>query len=70
MGQARLAWADRRESDRLRGRRKPYARGEVLVVPEYTREQSDVDRALYEEAEATACEKRVGLCHEPDPVPL
>ena len=39
------------------------------MVPEYTHEQSAVDQVLYENAEAVAREKRVGLWQERDPVP-
>jgi endonuclease YncB( thermonuclease family) len=35
----------------------------------YAHEQSDVDQAIYEEAEAKAREKRLGLWRDPAPVP-
>ena len=35
----------------------------------YAREQSDVDQVLYEAAEASAREGRVGLWRDPEPVP-
>ena len=35
----------------------------------YAHEQSDVDRVLYEDAEAKAREGRLGLWRDPDPVP-